>query len=249
MALVQCKECKKEVSTTAKTCPYCGVRNPGIKWNILHALLGLVGLVFIYLAVGLFFFGNDDKQELPNKIGITRQHIEKHREELNAINQYDHIQALPIEDLGKCLLGGNKFELISKEPLKILLSPRAFEEDTWNIQDDEVKRIIVYGVYRALISSKSDKVTIVSYVHDINSGKKLKKSPEYEVTVTREQAFKIAHEYFHITRLSELMKDQCYFINEFNELSYDDSEKSINAENGVRGKLHEFFDELTNPSA
>lgn len=30
MALKECKECKKEVSSTAKTCPHCGVKNPAI---------------------------------------------------------------------------------------------------------------------------------------------------------------------------------------------------------------------------
>jgi hypothetical protein len=29
MALTTCKECNKEVSTEAKTCPYCGIDNPG----------------------------------------------------------------------------------------------------------------------------------------------------------------------------------------------------------------------------
>ncbi len=29
MALTKCKECKKEVSTSAKTCPHCGVKDPG----------------------------------------------------------------------------------------------------------------------------------------------------------------------------------------------------------------------------
>lgn len=30
MAIVNCKECKKEVSNKAKKCPHCGVKNPGI---------------------------------------------------------------------------------------------------------------------------------------------------------------------------------------------------------------------------
>jgi len=30
MALTTCKECNKEVSTEAKTCPYCGIDNPGV---------------------------------------------------------------------------------------------------------------------------------------------------------------------------------------------------------------------------
>jgi len=34
MALISCKECQKEISESAKTCPYCGVRvKPSIlKW-------------------------------------------------------------------------------------------------------------------------------------------------------------------------------------------------------------------------
>ncbi|WP_409450394.1 zinc ribbon domain-containing protein, partial [Cedecea neteri] len=30
IALTKCKECKKEVSSSAKTCPHCGVKNPAI---------------------------------------------------------------------------------------------------------------------------------------------------------------------------------------------------------------------------
>lgn len=30
MAMTKCKECKQEVSDKAKTCPHCGVKNPGI---------------------------------------------------------------------------------------------------------------------------------------------------------------------------------------------------------------------------
>lgn len=29
MALKNCKECGKEVSSSAKKCPHCGVKNPG----------------------------------------------------------------------------------------------------------------------------------------------------------------------------------------------------------------------------
>lgn len=29
MAMTKCKECKQQVSTSAKTCPHCGVKNPG----------------------------------------------------------------------------------------------------------------------------------------------------------------------------------------------------------------------------
>jgi hypothetical protein len=49
MALAPCKECKKEVSTGAKTCPNCGVKDPTItrtdKFLGLILLIGIVGVV------------------------------------------------------------------------------------------------------------------------------------------------------------------------------------------------------------
>lgn len=53
MALTNCKECKKEVSTQAKTCPYCGIDNPGIIENnnrrVGAVVLALLIFLFIYI--------------------------------------------------------------------------------------------------------------------------------------------------------------------------------------------------------
>ncbi len=55
MAMTKCKECKNEVSSQAKVCPYCGIKNPGFKW--WQGLIGLVTLgVILY-----FVFGGDDE--------------------------------------------------------------------------------------------------------------------------------------------------------------------------------------------
>lgn len=45
MALIKCKECKAEVSNKAKTCPSCGVKNPGI--TFIHQMGGLALLAVI----------------------------------------------------------------------------------------------------------------------------------------------------------------------------------------------------------
>ncbi|MDD9815526.1 MAG: zinc-ribbon domain-containing protein [Gammaproteobacteria bacterium] len=55
MALGKCKECGKEVSTTAKTCPNCGVKRPfvsdmekfGDKWGCL--IIVLIGVLGFYV--------------------------------------------------------------------------------------------------------------------------------------------------------------------------------------------------------
>lgn len=48
MALTKCKECKKEVSNSAKVCPHCGIKNPGV--TFFHQLLGII-LIMVILAV------------------------------------------------------------------------------------------------------------------------------------------------------------------------------------------------------
>lgn len=60
MALTKCKECKKEVSTSAKTCPHCGVKDPG--FGAKQKLGGCLILIIIVAAVMYFVGGSDDKQ-------------------------------------------------------------------------------------------------------------------------------------------------------------------------------------------
>lgn len=48
MALINCKECKQQISDTAKTCPYCGAQ-PKKKMGVVKK----IALAFVALAVGL----------------------------------------------------------------------------------------------------------------------------------------------------------------------------------------------------
>ena len=67
MALTTCKECKKEVSTEAKTCPHCGIEHPGNIDNnqrlVGAVVLTLLVILFIYIItrhekVGVQYSGN-----------------------------------------------------------------------------------------------------------------------------------------------------------------------------------------------
>ncbi len=49
MALVKCKECKKEVSNSAKVCPHCGIKNPAV--TIKDYILGTIGLIVIFFVI------------------------------------------------------------------------------------------------------------------------------------------------------------------------------------------------------
>lgn len=47
MALKPCKSCKHQIDTSAKTCPNCGVANPGVT-----AGQSLMGLIFLCVIIG-----------------------------------------------------------------------------------------------------------------------------------------------------------------------------------------------------
>ncbi|MGV2844216.1 hypothetical protein ACE1OG_10125 [Aeromonas hydrophila] len=49
MALVKCKECKKEVSNSAKVCPHCGIKNPAV--TVKDYILGTIGLIVIFFVI------------------------------------------------------------------------------------------------------------------------------------------------------------------------------------------------------
>lgn len=66
MAMTKCKECKNAVSTKAKVCPFCGVKNPGFQW-----WQGLAGMV-IFGVILYFIFGGDDKAE-PSKTSAVKE--------------------------------------------------------------------------------------------------------------------------------------------------------------------------------
>lgn len=58
MALIKCKECKKEVSEFANKCPHCGIKNPDPKeWHKV-----ILGLVFI-VGVAWFFLHDSNESE------------------------------------------------------------------------------------------------------------------------------------------------------------------------------------------
>lgn len=51
MSLVPCKSCKKEVAHNAKTCPHCGVKDPGITGKQMLIGFAVLAAVVAVLAV------------------------------------------------------------------------------------------------------------------------------------------------------------------------------------------------------
>ena len=56
MALVNCKECNKKISSDAKECPNCGYKKKKTSWIFIAFVIFL-----IFGAIGSFFDGNDEE--------------------------------------------------------------------------------------------------------------------------------------------------------------------------------------------
>lgn len=64
MALITCKECKKEVSKSAKVCPHCGVSKPAAtKGDTVKGFFGLVIIIF-----GAFIWLGSDNDKGSGKV-------------------------------------------------------------------------------------------------------------------------------------------------------------------------------------
>lgn len=68
MALKPCKECKKEISTSAKTCPHCGVSRPGTSSRDVVVGIGALVALFGGCVALLGHSGSGDEKGKPAKV-------------------------------------------------------------------------------------------------------------------------------------------------------------------------------------
>lgn len=72
MALTTCRECKKEVSTDAKTCPHCGTSSPAQKSKPMSAGVGCVLIFFALLVLGAIL-NQAEKPRTPAEIAAAKE--------------------------------------------------------------------------------------------------------------------------------------------------------------------------------
>ena len=70
MALTNCKECKQEVSTEARTCPYCGIEYPGVVEDN-HRLVGFVALALL-LILSIYLYNRFERIDNPDPKNVAQ---------------------------------------------------------------------------------------------------------------------------------------------------------------------------------
>ncbi|MDF3821694.1 hypothetical protein P3G55_17450 [Leptospira sp. 96542] len=81
MALKPCRECKKEVSTEAKTCPHCGTPNPTKKEPTLKEKVIGAAVLAVLVLVGLSMCGDGEKEKKPPPTDDPGQAAKKAQED------------------------------------------------------------------------------------------------------------------------------------------------------------------------
>lgn len=69
MAIAKCRECKKEVSTSAETCPHCGAKKPVSE--LKEQILGFIMLIGIVLAIWNWATGDDETKPSPTPTEVA----------------------------------------------------------------------------------------------------------------------------------------------------------------------------------
>lgn len=91
MALVQCKECKGEVSSSAKTCPHCG-KKLKMGW-FAKLLIGVVALVAAFLIFGAMIPENEAKANRARRVCETEMIPKGLATQYSCDQMYDKIRS------------------------------------------------------------------------------------------------------------------------------------------------------------
>ncbi|AKX51730.1 hypothetical protein AKN92_09725 [Thiopseudomonas alkaliphila] len=221
MALTKCKECKKEVSNSAKICPHCGIKNPGV--TFFHQLLGII-LIMVILAVVVSSCSDDDKQNEASET-VT---IEADR--ASGPKQYETLRDM-FEDGSDFYPENGTLVIESENPAIINVGTVIFANDLKDVIDSQLKRALIYGAIRPFIHTDLDKVTVTAFPvltsYNPHTFKALD-APSYNLTITREASLKKLQKFLDIKNFDELVTQEYgTWTAEFNNLYYEDKQPGL----------------------
>ncbi|EMO9523720.1 hypothetical protein RJ634_006306 [Pseudomonas aeruginosa] len=113
-----------------------------------------------------------------------------------------------IEDRGDYSAENGSFKLLSAKPLKIQLAPSIVPGDLPENNAREIRRAALYGVYRTLVHTDADKVTVVAVPRELNireQTSRLLTRPSLSITVTRNQALEAASRFVKVETAADLV--------------------------------------------
>lgn len=100
------------------------------------------------------------------------------------------------------------FKILKANPLHIQLAPRVVPGDFPQVIEDQVKRALVYGIYRAFIHTQIQEITVTAVPQEIDiKTSKSQYLTGYQRTISkkRQEALALVQKYLRVNSLSELV--------------------------------------------
>lgn len=115
-----------------------------------------------------------------------------------------------IEKMRDYSASNNTFQVLSKQPLHIRLSPKMVAAETSESVKTELLRAATYGVYRTFIHTNADSVQVTArpLLMTINGEHRefvLLRKPLATVSVTRAKALEVARQTLQVSSFSQLV--------------------------------------------
>jgi hypothetical protein len=126
------------------------------------------------------------------------------------------------------------FKIIAKRPLRVQLVDRVVANDFPEAIRENMKRAVIYGVYRTFAHTDVDTVTVSAVPGEFNppDTKVRRLLEKYRITITASRAHALAHvqQYCPVSSIEALVEDQSYggsviadqWIECFEQLQYND---------------------------
>ncbi|BAP58214.1 hypothetical protein THII_3917 [Thioploca ingrica] len=148
------------------------------------------------------------------------------------VTTFSSVEAM-IEEFNDYSASNGTFQVLASKPLHIQLSPQIVQGDLPEIIEEQVKRALVYGIYRVFIHTPINKITVTAIPQEIDfKTKKTRYAPKYKRTIskTRAEALALVKKHLGVSSFSDLVTETKVgnmavpnqWSKDFNRLYYND---------------------------
>lgn len=160
-------------------------------------------------------------------------------------SKFSSVQAM-VKDFKDYNQENGTFKVLTREPLHIQLSPIVVPGDFPDVIDAQVKRAVIYGIYRSFVHTPVNRITVTAIPLERNprtDSTRYLNAYKRTVTKTRSQALELVRRHLRVTTFDALVGEERIgqvvvpdqWTKAFNRLYYQDQ--------GAPG-LTRFFSEL-----
>jgi hypothetical protein len=185
-----------------------------------------IALIFCFPAASQQTTDTQEKKIGPALAAILAKSANKYDENGNRkLDKFATVQEM-ISDFGDFYPENKSYELISESPLHIRLSPMAVKGDHVDVIQEELKRAMIYGIYRSFIHTDVNEITVTVYPV-LTTFRPVSHTPLPDMAVTisktRQQALRDAQKFVSVKSFAELLggKDLTW-TKQFNQLRFND---------------------------